>query len=460
MSPLHQIFPEDINTEVRARERKKLLLYKIKTGLLGLIALLLLLIFLHSHGWAQQHDYPKWLRKQLFQTGLNVGGLGGNSSTPLFVSCVSGCSSTAGPSFGSTFPLTGIAVGVKNSGNFVNLNADGSGNLDVNCLVGCSASAGFLDNAAFTAGTTPISLTGGWYSTSPTNCTSGSGCAPQLTLDRKLYVQDFQGTSPWVVSNGGTFAVQAAQSGTWNVANTGTFAVQATDTQGNAGSNAQAWWIEIGDTSHGPVAVKAASTQAAAADPSLVVQINPNQPALTTPLNVSATDNVTQFGGTNLSTGTGASGAGIPRVTISNDSSLAANQSVNVNQLAGSNLYADPCLVNAPSVYVVNFLTNTTTTMIAGVSAKQTYLCGVFLIAGAADNLNIVEGTGSNCSSISAGLIGGTTAATGAQLAANSGFVVFGGGYWVAKTATAADNVCFMSASVIQVSGVIKYVQQ
>jgi uncharacterized phage-associated protein len=34
------------------------------------------------------------------------------------------------------------------------------------------------------------------------------------------------------------------------------------------------------------------------------------------------TDNVTQFGGTNISTGTGASGAGIPRITVSNDSQV------------------------------------------------------------------------------------------------------------------------------------------
>lgn len=47
------------------------------------------------------------------------------------------------------------------------------------------------------------------------------------------------------------------------------------------------------------------------------------------------TGNITQFGGTNISTGTGAGGAGIPRVTISNDSSLAANQSVNMAQIAG-----------------------------------------------------------------------------------------------------------------------------
>lgn len=45
--------------------------------------------------------------------------------------------------------------------------------------------------------------------------------------------------------------------------------------------------------------------------------------------------NITQFGGTNVSTGTGASGSGIPRVTLSNDSTLAANQSVNTAQING-----------------------------------------------------------------------------------------------------------------------------
>ena len=46
--------------------------------------------------------------------------------------------------------------------------------------------------------------------------------------------------------------------------------------------------------------------------------------------------NVAQFGGSAVVTGTGASGSGIPRVTIANDSSLAANQSVNVNQIGGT----------------------------------------------------------------------------------------------------------------------------
>ncbi len=38
-------------------------------------------------------------------------------------------------------------------------------------------------------------------------------------------------------------------------------------------------------------------------------------------------NNITQFGGTNLSTGAGAGGAGIPRVTVSNDSSVSINAS-------------------------------------------------------------------------------------------------------------------------------------
>jgi hypothetical protein len=54
-----------------------------------------------------------------------------------------------------------------------------------------------------------------------------------------------------------------------------------------------------------------------------------------------ASTNVTQFGGTNVSTGTGASGAGIPRVTVANDSNVLVTQSTspwvdNISQWGGS----------------------------------------------------------------------------------------------------------------------------
>lgn len=67
------------------------------------------------------------------------------------------------------------------------------------------------------ASTTTVNMVGG--SGLPTGVGGGSsGGGGSVT----------QGTTPWVVSNAGTFAVQAAQSGTWNITNAGTFAVQAT----------------------------------------------------------------------------------------------------------------------------------------------------------------------------------------------------------------------------------------
>lgn len=45
--------------------------------------------------------------------------------------------------------------------------------------------------------------------------------------------------------------------------------------------------------------------------------------------------NLVQFGGSAVVTGTGTGGSGIPRVTLSNDSSLAAHQSINLDQVGG-----------------------------------------------------------------------------------------------------------------------------
>jgi hypothetical protein len=95
------------------------------------------------------------------------------------------------------FPAGGITV-IQPNGTL----------LHITCDAGCGGAATFADNTAFTAGTTAVNITAGWYSVAPTNCSTGNACAPQLTIDRKLFVQSFQGTNPWVVSaSGGSFAV-------------------------------------------------------------------------------------------------------------------------------------------------------------------------------------------------------------------------------------------------------------
>lgn len=289
--------------------------------------------------------------------------------------------------------------------------------------------------------------------------------------------------------------------------------------------------------------------------------------------------NVTQFGGVNLSTGTGAGGTGIPRVTISNDSSLAANQSVNVAQVNGVTTQVNTGAVGTGSQRVAvgtdtatiagsapgaagtastNVLTvqgiasmtkllvtpdansaineaqinGTTPLMNNGVSgtgsqriniasdnsavsglgagatgsavpanavqmggngsgnltapvicdnwtpinnagssaalklvskasSKQIYICSINLVAAAATNVALVEGTQvtNQCDTSTAGMAGGATAATGWNLAANGG-LTFGSGLGaVMRTATVNHDVCLLFSAGNQVSGSLSWTQ-
>jgi hypothetical protein len=66
--------------------------------------------------------------------------------------------------------------------------------------------------------------------------------------------------------------------------------------------------------------------------------------------------------------------------------------------------------------------------VIAGTSAKKTYICSFDLVSATAQNIALVEGTGSTCATNIYGLVGGTTAATGWNLAANGGLTKGNGG--------------------------------
>jgi hypothetical protein len=139
-------------------------------------------------------------------------------------------------------------------------------------------------------------------------------------------------------------------------------------------------------------------------------------------------------------------------------SCTAANCAVNEAQIGGSNVVADPCQQQARSSANINLTASGQ--VITGTSGKQTYICSLDLITGAAQNIALVEGTGTTCGTSTAGMAGGTTAATGWNLAANGGLVKGNGRAWVYKTATAADNVCLLLSGSGQTSGSVQYVQQ
>jgi len=100
-----------------------------------------------------------------------------------------------------------------------------------------------------------------------------TGAATETTLSTRLADATFTGrinTLGQKTSANSTPVVLASDQSTLTVSGT------VTANQGTAASLANAWSTKITDATNGPVAVKAASTAAVAADPALVVAISPN----------------------------------------------------------------------------------------------------------------------------------------------------------------------------------------
>lgn len=142
-------------------------------------------------------------------------------------------------------------------------------------------------------------------------------------------------------------------------------------------------------------------------------------------------------------------------------SCTAANCSVNEAQIGGTAVVADPCQANTKVYTVINQAAAGPTTLVAGTSAKKTYICSIVILPVTAGvSLNLVEGTGTNCSSVSAGIWGGSTAATGAVVAANGGWTFGNGAGSIGQTTTNADNLCIIASGTTQISGGMYTVQQ
>lgn len=133
---------------------------------------------------------------------------------------------------------------------------------------------------------------------------------------------------------------------------------------------------------------------------------------------------------------------------------------------AGTNLIGftsnDPCTQGTKLGAPINLTASGQ--LITGTASKKTYICSIDLVSATAQNVALVEGTGTTCATNIFGLAGGTTAATGWNLAANGGLTKGSGAGTVyspsADTNATAANVCLLSSSTGQISGQITYVQQ
>ncbi len=122
----------------------------------------------------------------------------------------------------------------------------------------------------------------------------------------------------------------------------------------------------------------------------------------------------------------------------------------------------DPCKGNTKSYGVIDIATSTATELIAGTSAKKTYICSIQLISATAQNVGIWSGTTSStaCDTGKGKMFGGSTAATGWNFAANGGISIGNGDSAIAVTGANADKVCITSSSTGQISGNYTYVVQ
>lgn len=85
------------------------------------------------------------------------------------------------------------------------------------------------------------------------------------------------------------------------------------------------------------------------------------------------------------------------------------------------------------------------------------YICNLGLVAGTADNFSVVEGTGALCVTNALAMLGGSTAATGMNMAANGVFTYGSGTGAVLKTAVPGDSVCILRSSAGPLSGGISW---
>lgn len=101
----------------------------------------------------------------------------------------------------------------------------------------------------------------------------------------------------------------------------------------------------------------------------------------------------------------------------------------------------------------------TNTKLISAATGKKNYICSIAVVGADAENISVVEGTGSTCGSSTAAVVGSTTASAGMNFQAGAGFVAGTGGNAVIVGTGAALDLCLFQSGSGRVSGFLTYVQ-
>jgi hypothetical protein len=147
-------------------------------------------------------------------------------------------------------------------------------------------------------------------------------------------------------------------------------------------------------------------------------------------------------------------------VTANQGTANATPWNNNLAQIGGTAVVADPCQANAKSYVSINQTANAQ--LVTGTASKKIYPCSIHIVTATAQNIALVEGTGTTCGTSTTGVVGfgGSAAATGWNFAANGGLTYGDGRGALGQEGTAADNLCLFQSGTGQVSGGLSYVVQ
>lgn len=131
---------------------------------------------------------------------------------------------------------------------------------------------------------------------------------------------------------------------------------------------------------------------------------------------------------------------------------------------AGTNVIGyttnDPCGQAAKVTLAISTNATSLTQIVAASGSTKIYICSIAIIAAGATAFNLNTGTGSNCASSTAAVMGSTTAANGMSFAANGGLTLGSGNSTVAEANLAGGEICTLQSNAVYVSGSMTYVQQ
>lgn len=118
----------------------------------------------------------------------------------------------------------------------------------------------------------------------------------------------------------------------------------------------------------------------------------------------------------------------------------------------------DPCQMITNSSTTINLAAATATQLIPASASNKNYICSVDLFSKAGVDISVVEGTGGNCQTGTAGIIG-TMSVTGISIPAQGGVVKGGTGRYVWRTNGTNVGTCIATSSTNALTGFLKYVQ-